>query len=62
LLDAVDAKTFYKNDAKKIKVPQSNKEVLYNEEKKIPICITKLGTNKAISIGACAIALASLQS
>lgn len=45
---------------KKIKVPNSNTEVLYNSEAKSAITVSKLGASKAIAIGAYSFALQQL--
>lgn len=51
---------FLNPETKKLKVPFINNEVLYTSEKTIPIGVSRLGTSKAISFGAYAVALAYL--
>lgn len=49
---------FYHTATKKIKVPFSNREIEYVGNKRIPIGISRLGTNNATMLGAYAVALA----
>ena len=51
---------FIEGSSSKVKIPGSTTEVNYNSEKRIGIIISKLGASKAISIGAYAYALQSL--
>jgi glucokinase len=55
--DDNDRKNFVKGELKKIKVPFSNKTVEYDPLKRICVGLSKLGTSKAVSIGAYAFAL-----
>lgn len=56
--DSLDQFLTYK--MKSIKVPYSNREMLYTSEKRIGVCCSKLGTSQAISLGAYALALEKL--
>lgn len=58
--DETSLKDFLLVKGKEIQIPYSTKKVLYNESKKIPIGISKLGTSKAICFGAYALAIAAL--
>jgi glucokinase len=49
--------TFLKSSPKKVRVPNSNREVEHNWQKHVAIGPTKLGTSKAVAIGAYAYAL-----
>lgn len=49
---------FLKDTSKKIKVPFSNREVLYSNHRYIGVGVTRLGTSEAVSIGSYAYALA----
>jgi glucokinase len=48
---------FFKSNPKYVTVPNSNREVLYNWQKQVGVGLTKLGTSKAVAIGAYAYAL-----
>lgn len=48
---------FYKKTNKKIKVPFSFREIEFVEDKRVPIGISRLGTNNATMLGAYAVAL-----
>jgi len=58
--DEPSLKKFLTYQSKEITVPFSNRTVPYISEKRIGICRSKLGTSKAISLGAYAIALQKL--
>ena len=51
---------FVRVEAKTIAVPFSDQKVEYNETKKLPIGVSTLGTNKAVALGAYAMALTHL--
>ena len=51
---------FAKGDQKKLKVYGSDKEVVYDPQKRIGVAISKLGASKAISLGAYTFALNQL--
>jgi len=53
--------TFLKGDQKEIIVPFSNKKLQYDPLKRIGVGISRLGTSKAVSIGAYAFALNQLK-
>jgi len=55
-----EKKSFFQDTEHKIKVPLSNREVIYNMHKKIGIARSKLGTSQAVAIGAYAFALNTL--
>ncbi|MDR0291304.1 MAG: ROK family protein [Elusimicrobium sp.] len=57
LEDPRDAERFYKGGSVLVKIPGSNKEAVYNKDKKIGVAVSKLGTSKAVSIGAYSFAL-----
>ncbi len=50
--DQKDRASFFKNSFEKVAVPNFNKEVGYIHEKKIPIGVSRLGTNRATALGA----------
>ena len=52
---------FYKTATKKIKVPFSKREIEYIGNKRIPVGISRLGTNNATMLGAYAVALAKTE-
>jgi len=60
LEDDNSARTFYKPSTIEISVPFSHKKVLYDPGKKAGVGISRLGTSKAVSIGAYAFALSKL--
>ncbi len=60
LEDEKDRARFHANDTVDIGVPFSEKTVKYNPQKKIGVGVTRLGTSKAVSIGAYAFALNEL--
>ncbi len=53
----VEFTDFAKGEARKIKVYGSDKEVVYDPQKRIGVAISKLGASKAIAMGAYAFAL-----
>lgn len=55
--DQKTIEAFYNSSRKKIRVPFSSREVVYIEDKRIPIGISRLGTSKATMLGAYAVAL-----
>ncbi len=60
-LNDSDSRTeFLKTSIKKINIPFSKKTVTYNSEKKLIIGLSKLGTNRAVCLGAYAYALANI--
>lgn len=59
--DPSERTKFMIGGAKVIKVPGSEKSVQYDSEKRIGIGVTKMGTSKAVSIGAYAYALNQLE-
>ncbi len=54
-------KEFLKDESRKIKLPGSAKEVLYNPVAKICVGTSKLGTSRAIMLGAYAFAIQKLE-
>jgi len=60
LMDEVSRREFLQNSYQMIPVPDSTKEVLYNDQKKTGLAVTSLGTSKAIYYGAYAFALHQL--
>ncbi|PKO95231.1 MAG: hypothetical protein CVU14_11930, partial [Bacteroidetes bacterium HGW-Bacteroidetes-9] len=53
---------FYEGDTREIKVPFSTRRIKYDPMKRIGVGISRLGTSKAVSIGAYAFALNKLDS
>lgn len=51
---------FLQSTANEIRVPFSDRKVLYDPAKRVGVGITKLGTSRAVSIGACAYALSRI--
>lgn len=58
--DESSLKEFLSYETKEITVPISGRKISYIKEKRIGICRSKLGTSRAISLGAYAIALQKL--
>jgi glucokinase len=58
--DPVQSLSFYSSSSIGIRVPMSEKNVIYDPVKKTGAGITRLGTSEAVSIGAYAFALARL--
>ena len=52
-----DLRLFIKGEEKEIPVPGSNEKIIYDPQKKTGVGISKIGTSKAVSIGAYAFAL-----
>ncbi len=57
LTDPVQAELFYQGGSTLVKIPHSNKQAVYNKEKKVGITLSKLGTSRAVAIGAYSFAL-----
>ena len=55
-----EASNFYKSDSKMITVPNSNRQIAYNQSKQIGVGLSRLGTSRAIAIGAFAYAISNL--
>ena len=55
-----ELKIFLKGETKTVKIPKSNKTIQYDPMPRIGVGISKIGTRKAINIGAYAFALNSL--
>jgi len=55
-----DLKMFIKGKTKEIPIPGTNRKITYDSMKRIGVGISKIGTSKAIAIGAYAFALKSL--
>ena len=60
--DDIDAEMFVRTEAKEINVFGTDKKVTYDPSQKIGIGVSKLGTSRAISIGAYAFALHKIDS
>lgn len=60
LEDKSQLSSFTTNDSKVIKVPYSDSTVVYHDNPKIGVGVSKLGTSKAVSVGAYAYALSKL--
>ena len=61
LEDSEDRQAFFQNKPIMIKVPGSNRQVIYNRDKKVGIGLSKLGTNKAVALGAYAYAIEKIK-
>ncbi len=57
LTDPAQAEQFYQGGTTLVKIPHSNKQAVYNKEKKVGITLSKLGTSRAVAIGAYSFAL-----
>ena len=60
--DETEFAAFAKGEARELKIYGSEKTVTYDPQKRIGICIDKIGTSTAISVGAYDFALAQLDS
>ncbi len=58
--DEAEFAAFAKGDARELKIWGTDKTVTYDPQKRIGICIDKIGTSQAISVGAYDFALAQL--
>jgi glucokinase len=58
--DAVERAAFLQDDAREISVPGSANRVPYEPVKRVAVGVTRLGTSRAVAIGAYAFALARL--
>jgi glucokinase len=61
LEDPDDRLSFFQSNPKMILVPNSNRKVVYNWQKNIAVGLSKLGTSKAVAIGAYAFALNAIK-
>ena len=57
LTDPAQAEQFFSGGTTLVKIPYSEKEVVYNKDKKIGVMLSKLGTSSAVAIGAYCFAL-----
>jgi len=57
LEDKNDLEKFLKNDEKEIIIPRTNKKIMYDPFQRIGVAVSKIGTSKAIALGAYAFAL-----
>jgi glucokinase len=62
LEDEQEFKSFYEGDTREIRIPFSTKRIQYDPMKRIGVGISRLGTSKAVSVGAYAFALNKLDS
>jgi glucokinase len=62
LEDAAHLAAFIRGDPREIMVPESNRKLLYDPLKRIGVGISRLGTSRAVAIGAYAFALHALGS
>ncbi len=60
LEDPAEYKVFLKGETRTLKVPGSGQEITYDPLKRIGVGISRLGTSRAVAIGAYAFALAEL--
>lgn len=61
LEDEVETKKFLKGNTQEVKVPGSNRTLIYDDEPRVGIGKSVLGTNKAVSLGAYTFALSQLK-
>src|SRR5690606_37415940 len=59
--DIESKQAFYQSATKSIRVPFSNREISFSDKKSIPIGISRLGTSRAIMLGAYALALNQIE-
>lgn len=62
LEDEADMEAFIRGDQREIAVPGSNRKVLYDPLKRIGVGVSRLGTSRAVALGAYAFALHRLDS
>jgi glucokinase len=60
LEDKAESEVFLKGEVREISIPGSDKKMLYDPLKRIPVGLSVLGTSKAVSVGAYAFALHAL--
>ena len=58
--DSEDLEEFLRDDSVMVRVPGSNEEVRYSIDKKTGVGVSRLGTSRAVAIGAYAIALSNI--
>ena len=61
LEDEKDLELFKKGDSKEITVPGSSKKIMYDPMSRVGVGISKIGTSKAVALGAYAFALNNLK-
>ena len=59
--DELQKNKFIQGEQQEIKIPRTNKKIIYDPLKRIGIGLSKLGTSKAVAIGAYAFALTKLK-
>ena len=57
LEDKDELNTLLKGDSREITIPGSNRKILYDPFRRVGIGLSRIGTNKAVALGAYAIAL-----
>jgi glucokinase len=62
LEDSAGMAAFVRGDVREITVPGTSRKILYDPLKRIGVGVSRLGTSRAVSIGAYAFALHSLES
>lgn len=62
LEDEAEFQKFYEGDTREIRIPFSTRRIQYDPMKRIGVGISRLGTSKAVSVGAYAFALHKLDS
>jgi glucokinase len=62
LEDPAELAGFIAGGTREISVPHSDRKITYDPLKRIGVGVTRLGTTRAVAIGACALALASIDS
>jgi glucokinase len=60
LEDPVERAAFVKGDTREIVVPGSGRKLAYDPLKRIGVGLSRLGTSRAVAIGACCVALSAL--
>ena len=60
LEDPAELATFCRGDVREVKVPDSDRTIAYDPMPRIGVGVSRLGTSRATSMGACAFALSAL--
>jgi glucokinase len=62
LEDAAERADFLRGEAREVTVPGSGRRVSYDPLQRIGVGLSRLGTSRAVALGACAFALTALDS
>jgi glucokinase len=60
LEDPAERAAFVKGEVREVVVPGSDRKVAYDARERIGVGLSRLGTSRAVALGACAFALAEL--